>query len=252
MRSAPRKRKRVGEADRLLHCSSEIDAGHAACLWALPQVYFMKKPLSLHPFVRLVDVPYFSTWGIAAPRKDRRNLDSSKFDDLTKILATSTSRRQALRRMGGILGGTALAGLFPGLAFASNSACAQFCASVFGAKTKAAGQCTSDAAHGKGLCYTCGPASSGGTKAICCPENPNGTCTSYSSSTCCPTGQICQNGTCVTMNTFSWTCSCNDGSTQTPCLTTSCPDLSTIQAVCGQVCANNMGSNGGGGCSPGC
>src|SRR5215469_12021358 len=98
-------------------------------------------------------------------------MEPSRFDELTKALATATSRRQALRRIGGILGGTALAGLFPGLAFASNSACAKFCASVFGAGTKAAGQCTSDGAHGRGLCYTCGPNSPGGTKPICCPEN---------------------------------------------------------------------------------
>src|SRR5689334_3389803 len=72
-------------------------------------------------------------------------MDPSCFDDLTKTIATATSRRQALRRIGGILGGTALAALFPGLAFASNSVCAKFCAAVFGANTPAAKQCTSDA-----------------------------------------------------------------------------------------------------------
>jgi len=112
-------------------------------------------------------------------------MDPTKFDEVTKAFATSTSRRQALRRIGGILGGTVLAGLVPGLALANNSACAHFCASVFGADTPAASQCTSDAAHHTGLCYTCGPASSGGTQPICCPENPDGTCTSYSSATCC-------------------------------------------------------------------
>jgi len=35
-----------------------------------------------------------------------------------------------------------------------NSACAAFCAQVFG-DTKAAGQCTSQAAHGAGPCYSC-------------------------------------------------------------------------------------------------
>jgi hypothetical protein len=126
------------------------------------------------------------------------NMDPTRFDELTKALASSTSRRQALRRIGGILGGTALAGLFPGLALAGggNSACAQFCASVFGADTPAAGQCTSDAAHQRGLCYTCGPASSAGTQPICCPENPNGTCTSYSSATCCGQFEFCFQGVC--------------------------------------------------------
>jgi hypothetical protein len=123
-------------------------------------------------------------------------MDPTKFDDLTKALATPTSRRQALRRIGGILGGTALAGLLPGVALADNSACAHFCASVFGADTPAADQCTSDAAHGTGLCYTCGPASPGGTQPICCPENGSGQCTSYSSATCCSGGRVCQNGGC--------------------------------------------------------
>lgn len=120
------------------------------------------------------------------------------FDDLTKAIATATSRRQALRRIGGILGGTALAGLFPGLALADNSACAHFCTSVFGGNTPGQAQCASDAAHHTGLCYTCGPASPGGAKPICCPQNSNGTCTSYSSATCCSGDQVCQNGTCVT------------------------------------------------------
>ena len=118
------------------------------------------------------------------------------FDELTKTMATSTSRREALRRIGGILGGAALAGLFPGLALADNSACAHFCDSVFDPGPDR-GKCKSDAAHGTGLCYTCGPASPGGTKPICCPKNPDGTCSSYSSATCCSSGQTCTNGTCV-------------------------------------------------------
>jgi hypothetical protein len=134
----------------------------------------------------------------------------SKFDDLTKILATSTSRRQALRRLGGILGGTALAGVFPGLALASggNSACAHFCNAVFGANTPAAGQCTSEAAHGKGLCSTCGsgtPASS-----ICCTRNSSGFCSSYSGAHCpCESSQCltCQNGACVSTCTSDQYCS---------------------------------------------
>src|SRR5436305_3286169 len=122
-------------------------------------------------------------------------MQPSRFDDLTKALATATSRRQALRRIGGILGGTALAGLFPGLALASNSACAKFCNAVFGANTPAASQCTSDAAHGKGLCHTCGSAA---PSSICCTRNSSGFCSSYSGAQCpCPSGQTCQNGSCV-------------------------------------------------------
>src|SRR5947209_15947607 len=105
------------------------------------------------------------------------------FDEMTKAMATATSRRQALRRIGGILAGTALAGLFPGLALADNSGCAHFCNTVFGGDTPASAQCAADAAHGTGLCYSCGPA--GPNLPICCPENRDGTCSSYSSATCC-------------------------------------------------------------------
>src|SRR5206468_379691 len=91
-------------------------------------------------------------------------MDHDRFDALTRALATTTTRRQFLKTLaattlGGLLG---LSGL--GTSLAKNKACAQFCASVFGAHTPAAEQCTSDAAHGRGLCYTCGPASPGGEK----------------------------------------------------------------------------------------
>ena len=54
-------------------------------------------------------------------------MDHNRFDDLTRTLATSTSRRQALKLFGGGL----LAALVPGSALAKgggNSACAAFCA----------------------------------------------------------------------------------------------------------------------------
>ena len=89
-------------------------------------------------------------------------MDPTRFDELTKALASSTSRRQALRRIGGILGGTALASLLPGRVLASgggNSTCAHFCNAVFGADSPAADQCISQAAHKTGLCYECGPLS---------------------------------------------------------------------------------------------
>ncbi len=157
------------------------------------------------------------------------------FDAFTKALATPNSRRQALRRIGGILGGTALAGILPGVALADNSDCAHFCNSVF-APGSARGQCKSDAAHGTGLCYTCGPASPGGSQAICCPQNADGTCTSYSSATCCGSGQTCTNGTCVA------TCSgviLSNGTCAQPCSpngTCSCTgcgeDLETLNNYC--------------------
>jgi hypothetical protein len=51
--------------------------------------------------------------------------------------------------------------------------------------------------QGTGLCYTCGPASSAGTRSICCTRNGTGHCTDYNSATCCPSGYVCQHGSCV-------------------------------------------------------
>jgi hypothetical protein len=118
------------------------------------------------------------------------------FDTLARTLAMGASRRQALWTVGGALVGALVASPARQVLAQGNSACARFCAATFGAETPAAGQCTSDAAHGRGLCYTCGPASAGGTKPICCPRNPNGTCPSSGSATCCAAGQSCVNGVC--------------------------------------------------------
>ena len=117
------------------------------------------------------------------------------FDDLTRALAKPNSRRLTLRRLAGMLGlgtlgGAGLAELTPGVALAGggNSDCAFFCNAVFAPGT-ARGQCKDDAAHGTGLCYTCGPKSPGGSQAICCPTDVNGFCTSYSTATCCSGGR---------------------------------------------------------------
>ena len=156
----------------------------------------------------------------------------STFDDLTKAVATSNSRRQALRRIvgilfGGTVGGVALAELTPGVALAAggNSDCAHFCNAVF-APGSARGQCKDDAAHGTGLCYTCGPKSPGGSQPICCPEDSNGQCTSYSSATCCSGEQICQNGTCVAPTTTTTTTPTTT-TTTTPTTTTTTTTTTT-------------------------
>src|SRR5712691_12548721 len=115
------------------------------------------------------------------------------FDDLARTVASTTSRRGAFWRMakivfGGTVGGAALAGLSPGVALADggNSDAAHFCNAVFAPGT-ARGQCKDDAAHGTGLFSSCG----NGTQLVCCPTDSNGQCTSYSSATCCPSGQTC-------------------------------------------------------------
>jgi hypothetical protein len=183
-------------------------------------------------------------------------MDSSRIDDLTKALATATSRRQALKALaattiGGLLG---LGGI--GTTFAKNSTCAQWCAQVFGDNTPADEQCAADAAHGTGLCSTCGPTSPTGGVApssICCTRNSSGYCSSYSptlpcscnasqcltcdssSGTCvgCPSGQTCQGGQCVTPCTASGG-SCSGDS--------ACCSGTCCQGTCcgsGQVCLSN-------------
>jgi hypothetical protein len=122
------------------------------------------------------------------------------FDGLTKLLARPTSRRQAFRRLGGILGLDALGGV--ALASSTNFDCINFCDAVFPFGS-ARSQCLSDAWHGTGLCYSLGPRSTGGSKSVCCPSDANGHCTSYTQTSSCGSGQTCTHGTCV--STYSGT-----------------------------------------------
>lgn len=74
-------------------------------------------------------------------------MDHNRFDDLTRTLATSTSRRQALK----LLGGGLLAALVPGSSLAKgggNSDCAHFCTSVYPPGRERA-KCIRDAAKGE-------------------------------------------------------------------------------------------------------
>ena len=168
-------------------------------------------------------------------------MEPSKFDELTKALATATSRRQALRRIGGILGGTALAGLFPGLVFASNSTCAKFCNAVFGADTPAANQCISDAAHGKGLCNTCGSATP--PSSICCTRNASNYCTSYSGAACCSSSATCLNGSCcANANVCGSTC------LAAPCAASQCQKCDPTTGTCVSTCTSTQTCIGGNCC----
>jgi hypothetical protein len=175
------------------------------------------------------------------------------FDSLARTLADGTSRRGVFRALGGVMLGSLVAAS-PRAVLAQtssgNSACAHFCAAVFGADTPAASQCTSDAAHGKGLCYTCGPASTGGTKSICCPKNGAGQCSSYSVATCCTSGQTCSGDQCICgEGCFSITtteggsiCVCRAGTSCQSC-------TASVQCGPGEVCGTNVGCGSGGFCT---
>jgi hypothetical protein len=146
-----------------------------------------------------------------------RNFD---FDALARELARGLSRREALHRLAGGFAGALLATLGLERAGAAapggNSACAHWCHSLPpGPDTD---HCTSDAAHGQGLCYQCGPAapaghpdlcSIAGLGATCCPATApdccGGRCTNVlgDSSNCgqcgmaCAAGESCLNGQCT-------------------------------------------------------
>jgi hypothetical protein len=168
-------------------------------------------------------------------------MEPSRFDDLTKALASATSRRQALKTIaattiGGILG---LGGI--GSAFAKNMTCAQWCAAVFGDNTPADEQCSADAAHHTGLCYSCGPQSPGGgvtPSSICCTRTSSGYCTSYSSATCCGSSATCLNGSCcANANVCGSTC------LAAPCDSSQCLKCDPTSGTCvgcpsGQSCLN--------------
>jgi hypothetical protein len=91
-------------------------------------------------------------------------MDGRRFDAWTKHLIAGTSRRAAVRTLGGILVGGLLSALDWNRAAADdddddgsgNSACAHFCNQAF-PPGRERGQCKSDAAHGGGPCYQCGP-----------------------------------------------------------------------------------------------
>ena len=178
-------------------------------------------------------------------------MEGSNFDDLAKRLSATTTRREAVRLLGGALAAGALGALLPGRALAAkggNSTCAQFCATTFGADTPAAKQCAADAAHGQGLCYSaCGPLGTGGGTLIggtCCPSaNVCGsTCLAAPCNVC---GSTCVSGTCVcptgTVQLTNGTCAilCPLGGSQ-------CPSGRCVSTSEGNICSTD---NGFGSCS---
>jgi len=130
----------------------------------------------------------------------------TRFDAITRSLGETRSRRTVLGTLGAAaLGAIGLAGARSGADAApgGNSACAAFCAQVFG-DTQAAGQCTSQAAQGQGLCAQCGPAAQGTGLTLC-----GQTCAECCADGDCPGGQICRSGTCDV--------NCATSATGTPC-----------------------------------
>src|SRR6266513_1972527 len=206
---------------------------------------------------------------------ERSEMQPSNFDELTKALATSTSRRHALRliataSIGSLFGLGGITTAFgrhkhrakiaaPSGGSKSNKNCAQWCAQVFGPNTSAAGQCTSQATHGTGLCAMCGPPTP--PSSICCVRNSgycigtsfatcpcdssqcltcdmsHGMCVSTCSSvetcvngSCCPNAQVCGSGTSTTCCSSAESC-CSDTCKNTQNDANNC-------GTCGHVCAS--------------
>jgi Cys-rich repeat protein len=82
-------------------------------------------------------------------------MDGNRFDSMTRALGQGRSRRGVVKGLAGAALGAVGLARFGAADAASNSACAKFCAQVFGANTTAAGQCTSNAAKGTGPCVAC-------------------------------------------------------------------------------------------------
>lgn len=169
-------------------------------------------------------------------------MDPIRFDSLTRSLGEARSRRGVLKTLGaGALGALGLAA-FNGATVAApggNSACAAFCHTVFG-DTRAAGQCTSEAARGleDGLCAACGAD----------PDNYcDGACTDVTTDTgnCGTCGNVCSpldNGT-ATCTDGTCMSSCDDGfilGSDGSCLA-SCANavLSDTANGIGQICADD-------------
>ena len=211
-------------------------------------------------------------------RKELRQVDS--FDELAKEMASGTiSRGQALKMVGatllgfgslGILGGVAGAkpkhkakhkghksnGANPPIANGGNSDCAHFCQNLPPGPDR--GKCVSDAAHGKGLCFDCGPAGSnaGLCGTVCCPD---GKSCDTSTNQCVNKPSLCPAGTpsmtacsstsgcqCLFLNGDpNGTLVCAAGQEQggTLCATNGTP-LPGVTCPTGQVCAGGGGGNG--------
>ena len=159
-------------------------------------------------------------------------MDPGRFDDLTRRLASKTSRRRFLTGVGA--GGVG-ALVLPGVAGASTSPakllveCAEFCGQVFPRNVEGALQCALEAVKREGLCYECGPGAPAGHPPVC-------------GTTCCGAGTSCCKNVCVATTTVSncGACgvACAEGET---CCGGTCVSLSSSSANCG-ACGTSCSS----------
>ena len=131
-------------------------------------------------------------------------LDGSRFDEITKALASGTSRRTVLRRLGAGLAGLGLAATGRGAAQAAPNQCAAVCDQLF---DEGPAQATC-----KQVCESC----PGGVSDLC-PGTTNGVTTV----TCCGRDTVCCPGG-----------ACCDPRTEMCCGSTCCPISLKDRVVC--------------------
>lgn len=154
------------------------------------------------------------------------DLDRS-LDKLAMAVAGGRSRRAVLQA-GLAVAGAAVLSLLPMRALAaSNESCAQFCQQLSPGKLR--GKCVEDAAHGKGLCFACGP---------------KGTNTGLCGSTCCPPGTTCKHGQCILTGggIGGLICPCARGDSD-DCVCVLCgsrPDIADSGFICWGATANTL------------
>jgi hypothetical protein len=149
-------------------------------------------------------------------------MEPSRFDDLTKALATATSRRHAIKAiaattLGGILGLSSI-----GTAGATQCQCLTkeekaCCDAAYPNDPAAKCLCRLQSEQGIGLCF--------GGQCICAEKDHE----------CPPT---------------TFTCTCNDLTIQSTCTSAICPISADV--ICTQTCVNNGGWTGGVTCGPHC
>lgn len=165
---------------------------------------------------------------------------TNRFDELAKVLAGSMSRRTALWRVGGIVGGVAMS--FFGLekkAFAAN--CQAVC---LGVPVLLRPLCLQRCACGNLGRIFCGR--------ICCPAGrgcANGVCINppCTSDAQCPMGMVCAGGACITNRCIGVNCDDGNACTTDTCLPASGCMHTPVAA--GTACPGGQ-CNGTGTCVP--
>jgi hypothetical protein len=152
------------------------------------------------------------------------------------------SRGSALKGVGALLAGAGLTSMTGTRVFASagNSDCAHYCTDVYPPGPDR-GSCVSQAAHGTGACYTCGPAGAGGGNcnvgfSQCPGNNPNGLgC--YCFTTTEGDGICAANSYCSQIPTCNTSADCAAGSL---CITSNgCNACANTGGVCVPLCSSS-------------